>query len=333
MTFAGMSVDDLRSLPKAELHAHLIGCVPIETVADVINEMAIELPDGLSIADSVIAEPRSNLDHYLHPWRVRKLLPRTEWIVRRLAAAAAARLSADGIIYAELRASPTKIASLAGVSPETALLWLLGAFEEAGNAAALDLRLVVTITRGRHSEADGDRLFAAMSRVSSPSLVGVDLSGDESIDPPEWLASLLLAIHSELHLGVSIHAGETGSRESVLWALRHVEADRIGHGLALAQDPDLRRLAVVRDVCVETCMHSNYYSGQIRSIDEHPVRFLIESDVPFVLCADNPAIHGKTLSEEYATFLELTRRVDIIESMLDRQLKYAFAKRKAIPAI
>ncbi len=79
------------------------------------------------------------------------------------------------------------------------------------------------------------------------------------------------------------------------------------------------------DVCVETCLTSNLMSSSCSAIAEHPVHAFIRHQVPFVLCSDNPEVHGKTLTDEYELFVTATGRYDLISQMYATQLRYSFS--------
>jgi hypothetical protein len=46
-----------------------------------------------------------------------------------------------------------------------------------------------------------------------------------------------------------------------------------------------------------------------------------------VLCSDNPAVNGATLSDDYRAFAEVTGREDILSAMFNRQNRYAFRRK------
>lgn len=70
----------------------------------------------------------------------------------------------------------------------------------------------------------------------------------------------------------------------------------------------------------------NLITGRLQSLETHPVHSFIEASVPFVLCTDNPQVHGVSLSDEYRLFVSATDRHDLIEGMYGTQMKYAFGK-------
>jgi aminodeoxyfutalosine deaminase len=99
-------------------------------------------------------------------------------------------------------------------------------------------------------------------------------------------------------LRLTAHAGETCGPESV-WAALRIGAERIGHGIASAQDPELLRHLSEHAIPLEICVSSNVATGAAASLEEHPIRRIYDAGVPIVLNSDDPAMFGSTLTGEY----------------------------------
>jgi adenosine deaminase/aminodeoxyfutalosine deaminase len=79
----------------------------------------------------------------------------------------------------------------------------------------------------------------------------------------------------------------------------NLRAERIGHGLTAAQDPDLIEELSYRQIPVEICLTSNVRTGVCKSIAEHPAKSYFDQGVMITLNTDDPALFGTTLSREY----------------------------------
>jgi aminodeoxyfutalosine deaminase len=99
-----------------------------------------------------------------------------------------------------------------------------------------------------------------------------------------------------LHL--TAHAGETDGPESVRAALS-IGAERIGHGIRAADDPDLMRLLRAEQIPLEVCITSNVKTGAVASLEQHPVRVLFEEGVPLTLNTDDPGVFECSLHGEF----------------------------------
>lgn len=317
----------IAGLPKAELHTHLNGCVPPSLFRELLLEAGIVKPDDIVLTrDLMNLEPRrEGLRAYFRPWHLIRKLPLNESSLKRIVDAAVAHLRDDNISYVELRHSVVHVAAKNHLTIDQTLCWLLEALDDASVRHEVDARLIVTLVRHEFlTERMPELLDALRARRDHCRLVGIDLAGDEDhSDNPEW-EKLILAAQSEVGLGVTIHAGETGRKDNIRWAIEACRATRIGHGLAAGSDTELLHVLRDRNVCVEVCLTSNFLTARVPDLAEHPVGAFIEHNVPFVICADNPQMHAKSLSSEYQLFEELFNRRDLLDQMFALQKRFAF---------
>jgi adenosine deaminase len=251
--------------PKAELHAHLNGCVPFDAVARLA-----EMP--MTRDEYVIRKPVASLAAYFAPWTISRYLANSATKTAELVGAVAAAFAADAVTYAELRNSVRHLADLNGITWTDSIGWLLDAFDAAAEDSGLDLRLIVTLTR-EHFTLDGalSMLDAMREHAGHARLVGIDLAGDESLRIPLEASRVFRQAKDELGLGVTIHAGEIpGTAENVMWAIEECNADRVGHALASASDDRVMNALIETDTCVEVCITSNLMTSSVEQLTEHP---------------------------------------------------------------
>src|SRR5262249_42965213 len=130
-----MSLESVRKLAKAELHAHLAGCIPTRAVQDLLREFQIELPAGFDLEhDLSIDAPVPSLLDYFKPWLALGKLPQGQACLAKMFCLALCALAMDGVVYAELRHSPFKVVRVNEVSFEVALHWAIEALDEAHTA-------------------------------------------------------------------------------------------------------------------------------------------------------------------------------------------------------
>ncbi|MFC4147184.1 adenosine deaminase [Micromonospora mangrovi] len=101
------------------------------------------------------------------------------------------------------------------------------------------------------------------------------------------------------------HAGETTGPQTVWDALRDLGAERIGHGISAAQDPELLAYLAERRIALEVCPTSNVRTRAVATIDEHPLPRLVEAGVLVAINSDDPPMFGTTLNDEYAVAARL----------------------------
>ncbi|MCY9529333.1 hypothetical protein M5X04_08310 [Paenibacillus alvei] len=317
----------VQNILKRDLHVHFNGAVPTEIIKQLIIENDVIIPPGLDLdVDLQILEPVNGLIEYFRPWRLFKLLPIGFNSLQTMMNETFKRFSEDNIRYTEIRNSPFYISKINNISLEEALEWLIEGTNLASQAYNIDARLILSLTRHEYKIHEANHLISAIKKVNAKGIiVGIDLSGDEdhSIDHRE-LSRFFLNVKSDLGLGVTVHAGETGNVENVEWAISACQADRIGHGLAAVKSKRILELIKEKDVCLEVCLTSNIFSGSCLEVTSHPVTSFIENEIPFVLCTDNPCVHNITLTHEYLLFLKYFGNKELLDKIIENSYIYSF---------
>ncbi len=218
----------------------------------------------------------------------------------------------DGVMYLELRGSPHKYCPL---DPIAFLRELRQALQRAGAAvcaadfpAAAPRIGFLWILDRRQTKTHAKIVKQVQQALPELNnfLLGLDLAGDETQTQPEKLAPAFVPAFEEC-LPITIHAGEGEEAENIWQAAYHLHADRIGHGLTLADHEQLAARFRDRDICLELCPSSNREVIGFRDPDFpesadcniYPLRTLLDKGIPLTLCTDNPGISRTTLSGEY----------------------------------
>jgi adenosine deaminase len=82
-------------------------------------------------------------------------------------------------------------------------------------------------------------------------------------------------------------------------AIEAFDAERVGHGVRVLEDQNITALARERQTALEVCITSNYQSGVVDSLEEHPLLKLLEAGLNVTINTDDPSISRITLSHEY----------------------------------
>jgi len=142
---------------------------------------------------------------------------------------------------------------------------------------------------------------------------GFDLAGAESAKKPVELRTAFLPL-MERCLQLTIHAGENESVENIWQAVYHLSADRIGHGLTLADKPELMQRFIDRKIVVELCPSSNFqivgYRDNgiaVRSTRIYPLKEYLNKGIKVTINTDDPGMSRTTLSNEYLRAAEMTQ--------------------------
>ncbi|ACU76597.1 adenosine deaminase [Catenulispora acidiphila DSM 44928] len=294
--------DFIQGLPKAELHVHHVGSASPRVVADLAarHEGATAVP-----ADpELLAEYFTFTDfrHFIELYLSVVDLIRTPEDIRDLTYGVARDMAAQNIRYAELTCTP-RSHMRRGIDGEA----YLEAIEDARVAAHRDfglaLKWVFDIPGESGLEAAEDTVALIEARQPE-ALVGFGLGGPEIGVPrpqfaPYFERALALGLHSVPH------AGESTGPETVWDALRHLKAERIGHGTSLVQDPELIDYIGEHRIPIEVCPTSNIATGVVKDLDEHPIRQMVGAGLLVTVNSDDPPMFGTELNHEYEVAAKL----------------------------
>ena len=277
---------DFKALPKIDLHRHLEGSVRFDTFVELAREVGIDLPRAELRRRTAMKGEKPGFLRFLSKFELyRGLYPSREWI-ERVAFEAAEDAKKDGVVYLELRFSPTHFGRRMGANGEDVAEWVA----RGARRAKLDVRFIATF--GRDFGVKGN-LPTTRAVQGTDVFSGLDLAGNEAVS-----ARPFVPLFKKLKLPVTIHAGEAGGAKNVREAIEKFGARRIGHGVAVVKDPKVIDLARRRGVHFELCLTSEVQTGAVPSLWPHPAQRLLKERVPFSLNTDDPSVCGVQLSEE-----------------------------------
>jgi adenosine deaminase len=329
-----------QALPKAELHVHLRGAMPMAVFADLLSRRAGDLAERLPERHRTLFERYDNIRPFLRPraWSAEEVAPLFRFAsfdqflatfaftgyaigsaddFQRLVDGVLASFRAQRIVYAEITVSVREY--LRRGVPLPALCAIL---DEAAAAPGIRVRWIVDLVRDFGPEA-GLTLLAEIIAQRCASIVGITLGGSEHRHPPAGFAAIydLARAHG---LRLTVHAGEALGPPSVWDALTVLGVERIGHGVRAVEDPALVRHLAERALPLEVCPTSNLATGLYPSLAGHPLRALHDAGVPLSLNSDDPTFFGTTLAEEYARVEAAGLPTGDVLALLKNGFRHAF---------
>ncbi len=314
-----MTIDEstIRALPKVVLHDHLDGGLRPATLVELAAEVGHELPatDPAELgAWFVQAASSGSLPLYLETFDHTVAVMQTADGLRRVARESVLDLAADGVVYAEQRYAPEQHLGR-GLSLQDVVDAVQEGFDEGVAEAAAQgrtIRIGTLVTAMRHADR-GDEIAALALANRDRGVVGFDIAGAEDGFPPSRHASAFRTLR-EASFPTTVHAGEAAGLESIAEAVHVAGALRLGHGVRIADDIEVRlaedggqgeatlgRLAHwIRDqqIPLELCPSSNVQTAAAASVAEHPITTLKELGFAVTVNTDNRLQSGTTLTRE-----------------------------------
>jgi len=287
-------LDKLRSLPKAEVHAHLEGCFEPAVLEQWAFEAGVAMPRP---RDRLLQfEGLADFLHFLD-WACG--LASTRGRLAELSYGYSRRLADSGAGYADLIVNPTHWTAWQGRLPD-----MIDAIDSGLTAAEQDglpsVGLCISLLRTQSSDAAAE-LVDSLVALRHPRVVALSIDGNEAAagrTGPRFAQAFKRAGAAGLQR--TVHAGESSGPEGVRDAIELLGADRIDHGVRAIEDANLVSLLADRRIPLGICPTSNLTLGVYATIEDHPIDRLRRAGVVVSINTDDPALLGASLEGEYA---------------------------------
>lgn len=287
-----MRREEIKQLPKIELHCHLDGSIPLTTLTGLAKKEGLS-PNSMEAA--VLREPCESLKEYLRCFDVILQVLQTQENLIEATYDTVKAIAEENVRYLELRFAPLFHLEQ-GLSVEEVIQAVIKGARLAMDEEEIYVNLLICGMR-HHSEEVNLDLLNQVSQINSEYVVGFDFAGDEAAVGNEVIAPIVQAARLK-GLNITLHSGECGCPHQVVEAIK-IGASRIGHGVAIKDDPEALALCVEKQVLLEMCPTSNLQTRAIESIEAYPIRDFMEKGVLCSINTDNRTVSNTTLTDEY----------------------------------
>jgi adenosine deaminase len=278
-------------VPKVELHLHLEGAIPLDSLWELVQKYG-----GDSTVPSLSALEKKfryrDFAHFIQTWTWKNGFLREYEDFTHIAAAVARDLQSQNIRYAEAFYSPSVFCRHGLNIQKITAAVREGLSRESGTHIAL----VADLVRD-HGAAAAETALREIAEVKEFGVVGIGIGGTENNFPPELFTDVYRNAR-DLGFHTTAHAGEAAGAESVWGAVRKLRVDRIGHGTRAEEDPMLLDYLAKHQVPLEMCPLSNVRTAVVDSILRHPIRRFFERGILVTVNTDDPKMFGTSLAGE-----------------------------------
>ena len=284
-----------------ELHVHLEGALTAARALELARratDVPPDAPQGCVVERE--GRPRWHFDSlrgFLEAfgWASRQLRTPTAYVA--VLDDLAASLRAQRVVGAEVFVAFGQM-HRGGIDPAAIVPTLAARAREIEDAGGPAIHFVADVTRN-WGVAAAERALDAALELQEHRIVGFGMGGIETSYRARDFRRVFRRA-AENGLGLSCHAGEGTSAESVRETVQELGVRRVGHGIAAADDERLLRELRDEQVVLEVCPTSNEKTGVWDPATPHPLLRLLAAGVPMVLGSDDPAYFGCTLRAEIA---------------------------------
>ena len=287
-------LEQIKALPKVELHSHLEGCIPPALVREIAKRNNITLKPDLFTADDMFAW--NDFVEFLGAYDEASFCLRKAQDYRDIMYAYMAQCANEGTIYAETFISPDHAAAV-GMTYDDMLNGCVQGIDDAQKDFGIVGRLIVSCVRHLGPE---QAVVVAQQVADNPHpyIVGFGRGGNESMFSQADFAPAF-NIAAKAGLACTTHAGEVLGPESVWDAIDNLPVTRIGHGVRSVEDPKLMVELAKRGIALEVCPGSNIALSVYPNLQSHPLNTILEAGISTSLNSDDPPFFATTVGSEY----------------------------------
>lgn len=297
-----LSIQELRSLPKIDLHRHLDCSMRWSTLLEIATTLKIEIPKNSAQQRShfLVTEPMKDLNAVLSKFLIAQKVLASEEILERLAFEACEDAFNDGVRICEMRYAPTFIADgHSSLSFEKIHQAFVRGLSRAKKQMPIATGLICILQRILPLEKVSSVTDFAIENKET--FLALDLADNEmGSEPRKFAKDFERAKKAGLH--ITVHSGETPDKEAGQWikdSIQILGAERIGHGIQAINHKDVMQLLIEKDIPLEVCPYSNYLTQAFSSYESHPLKKLYDAGVPVTLNSDDPGMFASLLTDDY----------------------------------
>ena len=291
--------DAYDALPKVELHCHVEGTIRPTTVVELARKNGRSLPTE----DPTELYRYHSLDSFLEIfWLVQSLLADPDdW--ERAAYESLVDAAPHGLRYREMFFTPARHLA-EGQRLVDIVAGLTRGIRRAEAETELRCMLICDIDRAFGASAALELVEAAVDMRRDglgERVIGIGMdSTEKGVDPRAFAEAFRLAGRAGFRR--TGHAGEDTGPANIATALGALRIERIDHGLAILDDPELAARVADWRLPLTVCPNSNVViANKFSSLADHPFRRMREAGLLATLNTDDPAMTDLDLGKEYRT--------------------------------
>ena len=316
-------MSSLKSCKKVELHLHLEGAASPQLVRDICKSNFTQIPE---IFDKAGNYKWQNFDQFLSIYEIVTNLFLEEKNFDALIRHVLDKQVKENVLYSEIFLGPHLWSDTPSNRWERFLEIASNAAGEYKNKYGIHTYFIIVCIRhlGPEKALEASK-FA--SKAKSYNVVGFGMAGDEKkFNTLDFMESFNFAMNSGL--GITTHAGEICGAKSVDEAIQ-LGVTRIGHGVRASESEETIIKLTEKNILLEICPGSNIAMGLYSSLEDHPINFLLNKNLPISISTDDPPFFSTTLSKEYEGLHNAFGwGIEIFNEINKRSLEFAFCDAK-----
>ncbi|MFX1511158.1 MAG: adenosine deaminase [Promethearchaeota archaeon] len=282
-------------MPKIELHIHLGGAIPLETLYSLIQKQGGD-PDIRTIQDLERKLIYTDFEHFIDVWTWKNSFIKEQRDFEEITYEVLRNLSKQNVNYLEAFYSPGDYCRQ-GLTTQDITENIIKGKKRAYHEFGIRCELIVDLIRGHGPEIGIQRLDEVTPYLGQ-GIIGIGLGGNEKSFP----ADPYTRVYKEAKrrgFRLTAHAGEGVGPKSIWTALKKLNCERIGHGVRAKEDPRLLLFLKEKQIPLEICVASNVKTKVCKSVRSHPIRQYFNEGLMVTVNSDDPTMFNSSITQEY----------------------------------
>ena len=286
--------DFIARIPKAELHLHIEGSFEPELMFSIAQRNDIRIKYN-SIEEVKQAYEFHNLQSFLDIYYEGAGVLITEQDFYDLTWAYLEKVHSQNVVHTEIFFDP-QTHTCRGIAFATVINGIQRALDDANKKLGMSTMLIMCFLR--HLDAVGAMRTLQQALEYKHLITGVGLDSSELDNPPSKFENVFAKAREE-GFRIVAHAGEEGPAEYIWEAINLLKVERIDHGNRSLDDKELVKKIAEDQIPLTLCPLSNLELRVIRTLEDHPVKTMLEKGMLATIHSDDPAYFGGYLNENY----------------------------------
>ena len=282
-----MTLEELKALPKIELHCHLDGSLSREFLESRLGRK-VE-PSEIHVSDDC-----QSLQEYLEKFDLPGQCLQDEEGLELAGYDVLKSMSQENVRYAEVRFAPL-LSENENLSCGQVIEAVIRGMNRGKNEFGVDYGIITCAMR-HHSYEENLRMIRTAREYLGNGVCAADLAGAEAIYPMSEFMELFKKTKA-LGMPFTLHAGECGNVQNILDSVE-AGAGRIGHGIAMRGHADVQKELQKKGIGIEMCPISNLQTKAVGSTKDYPMREFLNARLKVTVNTDNRTVSNTPLTKE-----------------------------------
>lgn len=206
--------------------------------------------------------------------------------------------SSNNVIYSEFRIAPYHHIKYGGKSFKNIISFVKNGIRQAFETNGIYGRMIIESARHYGEDHILDVLEWFLEYYDKDFIVGFGIGGIEKNNDLVNYKKFFNTVKNK-NIPLTVHAGENGSIDNVLFAINNDSILRIAHPLPLFKiNEKLKKIIIENQKLFEVCISSNAYLGYVNNIYQHPVINWYKENISLGFGCDDSTIFNNSFTSE-----------------------------------